>query len=668
MTPTKPFFCVAALSVAASVQAQTQNPVPQQGEIAIFGTVQSVNKAAPEITILASRFSLPSGKNGSIAPPKAKTIRFGRATIIDKMQLRAGMNIGAIGRDAGSGRPLDARTLFLIAELPATTSTPVSPPVVVSKPEAVEVPAPAQTTFPFEVKSGGWTFRVVDAGFMAAPISRPDSPALYGMPHFQVSDQTLAPDGNPARPANYEMCLLSPAGAPLVDGEVNPDWPFVWADFSARAAPASDETAEKLADGQSEEFANFSVARPQAGETKTVDMKGVTPSGIAVELHKIGLKTDGGVEVRLESRFSVPASMVDAWVDRAMFHDAQLIGADGKVVFSNGGGSSSTDDGFRQNTMRFEKVPPGDTWQLQLGYSVVRRSKALGERIGARLKIPVNATPRGPFANFDPVVKTQNDRVQVRLESDAMSWNELWRGRLWTRDAKARDVQWKVSKAWWQREGGQLQQIWPQSSGANRSFFGDGTRAGIGDFQTDLSILFGPQQRPTNVNLKLELQNARTYASSFSIEAPVPAPNTSVDVNEDVSTDSNAPFTLERVVWFSPSSPLGTTNTEGLPKSGLALVFETTPLLPDGWMLPELSWARDDQGRPLRGNDYRGWNRGDLTGKSDANVSHQTLILALPAPGAKTISLGATCRELKQLGETTTVELRGAPVPPALKR
>lgn len=649
--------------------AQTPAPapapasLPNSGEIALFGTVSKINTQTREFVLSAEHFSLAGGKTGLITPPKLKVIRFGRAP---QFALRVGQNLGVLGRDSGSGRALEARLLFLTAAT-QTQAKPAPVAALLNDAPAVAPPnaEPIKATFPIEAKSGGWTFRVEEAGFSSTSPAQPGDQKKFSTPRFGVKAVTLAPDGTLAMPANYKMRLLSPSGAPLLnEGEVDPDWGWVWADFSARAKPEGSESNEKLADGEVRETITLSLARPPAKGTKKLDAHGVTPSGVGVTISEIGLTDEGAVSI--QCRLSAPASRPDTRVPPLEYEDFELLGDDGTPLEKVGVGERTAANGDYVQVLRFNELTQDDEWGLRLRVSSIRRADALGDRIGARIKVPVLAPPRLPLAA--PAFKGQNERVSVLLESEPVAAGELWHGSLWTRDTgRTLGRVWNVDKAWWLKPGGAPQPIDKQSGLKLHAFHSDGTRTLPGEWQTILSLPIDPNDpevRLSNADFRFELGAATLLPSSFCIEAPVPALGATVKMDADVATDSNAAWTLQKIVSFSPSVPLARQG-EGLPKSGLALVFEVSSFLAQTSIDPELVWARDEQGRPLDGGESRAWILGDLTHSKEEGSNRLTLILSLPAPDAKTVSVGATALEWGDGSETTTVEVHGAPTAPA---
>ena len=551
---------------------------------------------------------------------------------------------------------------FIVAPTLVSTGGFLPASTAFAAPAALE--EPAKSAFPLEAKSGGWTFRVEDAGFFSTSLERPDDPSVFLTPRFGVKAVTIAPDGTRAVPANYKMRLLSPSGAPLLQGEeVDPDWEWVWAEFSGRALPKQEQSEEELADGEARETLTFSLDRPLEAGTQKREARGVTPSGVEVELRDI--KLTGENEISLQCRLSAPAARPDTRVVPLESADFELLDDNGNPLEIVGGNESYPSEGDLVEILRFKELPQGDEWKLRLGVSSIRRADALGDRISARIKVPVNAVARLPLKVLPSAPTAQNDQVSLQVESDS-SVSDEWHGYVWTRDAGNNLGRvWIISEAWWLKPQGEPQQIWPNSGLRLRSFHGDGTRVLPNEWQTILSFPLDPKARPTSADLRFELSQATLILSSFSVEVPIPAPNTSVDMDEDVTTDSNAPWTLRKVVAFSPDAPLARQG-EGFPKSGLALVFQESPFIRLAEPIePDLVWAHDEQERPLDGGVARMWIAGDSTQKTDGQANQWTLVLSLPAPDAQTVSVGVKSTEWNDLDETTTLEVHDVPIAPA---
>ena len=436
----------------------------------------------------------------------------------------------------------------------------------------------------------------------------------------------------------------------------------MWAEFSGRALPRQEQSEEELADGEARETLTLSLDPPREAGSQKREARGVTASGVEVELQAT---VTGENEISLQWHLSAPAARPDTWVMPLEFKDFELLGDDGKPLEQVGGDERDTPEGDLVKILTFKELPQGDKWKLRLGVSSIRRADALGDRINARIKVPVESVARLPLKVLPLAPTAQNDQVSLQVESDS-SVSDEWNGYVWTRDADNNLGRvWSIDRAWWLKPQGEPEEVWTNSGLRLRSFHGDGTRVLPGEWQTILSFPLDPKARPTSADLRFELSNATLIFNSFSVEVPVPAPGTSVDMDEDVTTDSNAPWTLRKVVSFSPDAPL-TRQAEGLPKSGMALVFQASPLITlDKLTEPELVWAHDDQGRPLDGGVARMWIAGDSTQKTDGQANQWTLVLARPAPDAQTVSAGVKSTEWNDLDKTTTLEVRDVPIAPA---
>lgn len=113
-------YCVSTTAIAAEVASDT---APKTGEIALTGTIKSVDVTARRLQLDAISFTLPSGRSSQFTTPHPKTITFSadallRAawqpyTAIDFSVLKPGMIVTAIGRDTGIGFALPVRILLL---------------------------------------------------------------------------------------------------------------------------------------------------------------------------------------------------------------------------------------------------------------------------------------------------------------------------------------------------------------------------------------------------------------------------------------------------------------------------------------------------------------------------------------------------------------------------
>lgn len=98
-----------------------QRHAAKRGEIAIEGTIVSVDAKAKRLTLKANVITL-SGKNPTnLNPPREKIVLLGSATIIDKdisqkemlSDLKNGLHVSTIGRDLGPGKSLPARLILI---------------------------------------------------------------------------------------------------------------------------------------------------------------------------------------------------------------------------------------------------------------------------------------------------------------------------------------------------------------------------------------------------------------------------------------------------------------------------------------------------------------------------------------------------------------------------
>lgn len=117
-------------ATAASKPALPPNPksawakqqlTPQAGEIALHGTIEKLFAPTKTFLVVVQSFTLPSGKTNRIASPKAKlisvrtdTIMLSDAGAIDWEKLFVGSKVTVVGKDAGSGNMLEARSVGLL--------------------------------------------------------------------------------------------------------------------------------------------------------------------------------------------------------------------------------------------------------------------------------------------------------------------------------------------------------------------------------------------------------------------------------------------------------------------------------------------------------------------------------------------------------------------------
>ena len=84
-------------------------PKPSAGEIALSGKITAVRAAARSLTLAATAVTSPDGKTTALPAPRPKTILVGPS--LPFADLKPGMIVTVIGKDAGSGKPLTARAV-----------------------------------------------------------------------------------------------------------------------------------------------------------------------------------------------------------------------------------------------------------------------------------------------------------------------------------------------------------------------------------------------------------------------------------------------------------------------------------------------------------------------------------------------------------------------------
>jgi hypothetical protein len=159
-----------------------------KGELGLEGTVQSIDKATGQISILATAFST-VGARKAITPPKNKILATqGSARLFDARtkrnveisEVEVGSSVRVVGRDGGAGKPLVVRLLNW------SSSEPVDPP-------DLDTPAPLVGLLPPSQIAAGVRMRVFDAGF--APEKTLFSWSKKPQPTFFLSYRIFPPTG-----------------------------------------------------------------------------------------------------------------------------------------------------------------------------------------------------------------------------------------------------------------------------------------------------------------------------------------------------------------------------------------------------------------------------------------------------------------------------------------
>lgn len=132
-------LCMMALAAPGRADVAPPNS-PGAGEIALTGKVLQNDPAAHSMVLGVTSFTLPTGKSGRLIAATPKTIVLRDATLVQspdgqtaaitQAALAAGVEVTAIGKDTGSGKPLVAR--LIVAAAPAPVAPVPAPDAPVS--------------------------------------------------------------------------------------------------------------------------------------------------------------------------------------------------------------------------------------------------------------------------------------------------------------------------------------------------------------------------------------------------------------------------------------------------------------------------------------------------------------------------------------------------------
>lgn len=673
-----PFLLLFSWLLSGPVCAAPAPPTPLAGEIALEGTIESLDVVKNTVVLRATAFATTAGAAKKLPQPKIKAIQIGDATQFVESSglknlslgdLEKGLPIRVVGKEV-AGKSFAARVVAWRARAPQIPLDPLTPRAV-----APLLP-PAQT-------QNGITLRIIDAGWMSLAQMWPQSqnstrPLFYfaytlpgasdGQPNsagWQASVaerntrllQVSGPKGEPVTVNSSGPLEREPGiygGTRTAFSGVNPVWKFVVAEFETL-----DPSAARGASGEINSTLVFDkVPLPaKSGEKLAVGKTMTTARGTTVTLKTVRVgKHFAGDTDRTFFDFAVksPPSIGDMKVEL----DLDSIKDENDTRWTYDGWGNS---GFEFSV---KALPPAGSKTLTVGIKIKESAPSLQKR-GAyrqfRVEIPVaaflkfKAPPANPPA---PVLKAEGKAVSVEIERETHENTGNWGAMAWLKSRipiADKSQKWLVRgvKA---RAAGQEARGWTYQSDSGHQWMRlNGTVAAPNEHSNPFIVLFGT--RPDKFDLELRVEMARRMESSGSIRGvPLPAPGASLDIRDgQYESDS---VRIRRIFWFKNPNELAGLSPDELGNffnANLAVVVEVMPLVPGAQVEIPAYRIEDDAGLTV---DTRSWiPRGDAGRAGTQNTNLRTLILPVSA-SSKTLDLWFHTLETAWSGQTETLILK----------
>ena len=659
-----------AFPVAFSLPVRAQNAAPiamQSGEIALEGEV--VSRTSTQFVLRVFAFQNPNGNRAQLPNPKNKIVFWPRAKT-----LVVGQKIRAIGRDGGSGRPLQARECAPLSNSQTTdTTAPVAP-------IAVEAPV---SPYPASFRVGDLNAKVVWAGF-DYPEEIGQFPAFERVPMFgfvvELSGENapISDEGHKKAADNFQVRRWLgpqnqfievphfsqkpgtvkgyPARFAFHHPDINPNWEWVETDLDLAAPQTTKPASLKIEN----------LALPAIGAEATLQNRFVGPLGTKFSLEKIARKDKKITLFVRHERPEAPADLEIPSFGYSVRGDANISGGGG---LSNRGSKAGINEisinipaqvtniaelqiQMHESSRQSEKRDPNSRVRLRFPLQKLREIHTIS---------PAKITPR-TFGS------ARKDGVQITLESTGVDWGKTARGLVvWTQtpesDAK-RGIIWQLESGSAKFNGDVPEVRLSRTTSSQRfQFHADGTpRAPRENVQhwglSGLPVL--PNGEAPFADLTLNLQGRAQISSDFEREIEIPLDGTLITPEDD----GESALILRKVQRFFkpedlPNYPKWIQNS--WPNAGIALVFERNPLLPDAEFFVSCLDAEDDAGRELK----RGiliedslYNI-DFTDKLRDNGKFYTLIVGAPAPEAQNVRVWLQTREKGREAKKLTLEMKG---------
>ena len=670
----------------APIAALPTPPVPapsplEIGEIALEGEVKAINGANGEITILATAFSTPTGRK-TLPAPKAKTLVTTATTRFLDLRLNLGyalsdLNIGlqvrAVGRDTGSGKPMQVRLLEW-----RSTQPPIPPDP--------DTPASIASLLPPPQDSKGVKVRVIDAGFQ--PENRVFGWSQEGRPVFFVSYRVLAPRDSKTNRPYYEWGDLkgvrSPDGTFLRSSgagwngktgvgrtlsfpQVNPRWKSVTALFETTSPDAKPDSS-----GVFRAFYPLVGALPTKAKPKTEPKTRLeTPRGTVLVLESIECDFQKKTSTYKVS-FEKPDDVPDASVDISLSSVSDERGRNLKTgsSYSNNNGELLSiavpgvpEEGAKEARLNLEVVEQAEAWKQKDAYNTIEVELPVAALLkanppGAPAEV---APPTDKNQGALPSWNAENEQFSARLEEVQRSDNLL--GLVWIApkiktDANA--VQTLVETvavpvALRARDAaGKMSEVSLFGEESDHHFFrSDGSVPKPGETATRFNAN-GNFALGDETAFSLDVRTFKRLNHDLDLKGVAVSPDSQRALDEPIGDGS---LMLRKIAWLSGDAldkiALRTGGQLELKGNRLVLVFARTPIMPDAKLkLNSVSI----QGTTNQGQVWTTWDGDALSGETNGAL---TVVMPAPTDGAKSLDIRLRATESGPDEATSTIELAG---------
>lgn len=674
-----PFLLLFSWLLSGPVCAAPAPPTPLAGEIALEGTIESLDVVKNTVVLRATAFATTAGAAKKLPQPKIKAIQIGDATQFVESSglknlslgdLEKGLPIRVVGKEV-AGKSFAARVVAWRAPAPPIPLDPLTPRAV-----APLLP-PAQT-------QNGITLRIIDAGWMSLAQMWPQSqnsarPLFYFSYTLPgASDGGRNEQGWATSVAERNTRLLQvsgPKGEPVTVNSsgplerepgiyggtrtafsgVNPVWKFVVAEFETL-----DPSAARGASGEINSTLVFDkVPLPaKSGEKLAVGKTMTTARGTTVTLKTVRVgKHFAGDTDRTFFDFAVksPPSIGDMKVEL----DLDSIKDENDTRWTYDGWGNS---GFEFSV---KALPPAGSKTLTVGIKIKESAPSLQKR-GAyrqfRVEIPVaaflkfKAPPANPPA---PVLKAEGKAVSVEIERETHENTGNWGAMAWiqSRGNPADKTQrWLLREVKARARDKETRGSTYEDDNSRQFMRLNGAPAASDEHSQSLIVPFD-LKRPDRFDLELKLEMARRLENFTSLRGvPLPARGASLDIKE--GQFENDVLRVKRLFWFKSADELAGVSPGargGFQNANLAVVVELLPVFPGASVEIPLHRATDDAKREL---EVRQWTpRGDAGRAGTQNTNLRTLILPVSA-SSKSLDLWFHTLETAWSGQTETLILK----------
>ncbi|BCM91814.1 hypothetical protein IAD21_03690 [Abditibacteriota bacterium] len=656
----------------------------EAGEIALEGEVRAINGVTGEVTIMATAFATPTGRK-TFPTAKAKTlVTTGATKFVDRRvgtlyalsDLSIGLQLRAVGRDGGTGKPMNARLLewqSLEPQLPPDPDTPIALAGLLPPPQ----------------DSKGVKVRVIDSGFQ--PENRIFNWSKEGRPVFFVTYRVFPPRNAKIERPVYEWGNLkelrgpngaiirsSGAGSNVTVGEgrtlsfprVNPKWKSVTAIWETTSPDARPDSSGRF-QGQFQLAGTLPTPAKPKSEPQT---RLETPHGTVYVLQSIECdweKKTSTYILSVEKPDDVPDVSVDTHIDS--------ISDDKNRNLKSGHTYQRGTD--KQITLAVPVVPEAGAKEAHLSLSVTERSDSWKQKeaySNLEIELPVASLLKAnpPVAPAEvaaptegeqgalPAWNAENETFSARIEEVQRADSLL--GTVWvapkikTDDGAVRTLVETVAMPVALRartaDGHDHPVILFGTEADDTFFHSDGGVPTSGEiamrFNSDTGQSFGDETA-----FSLDVRSFKRLQSDVDLKALAISPDTQRALDEPMGDGG---LMLQKIAW------LGTEATDKMVlrtggqlqfkgKTGLILVFSHTPIAPDSQIKLDSVTMRDDTGK-MQTTGWTMWKGDALSGEANNAL---TLILPAPTDGTKTVDIHLHATETGPDEATSTLEFPG---------